>query len=332
MSKIRDTDYLTISARVRAMENRLVTRERMERMVEARSDDEAVKVLTECGYEELPALTNRGLDELLSAARAALYRELGGAVPDKRLVELFQMKYDYHNAKVLIKAQAMGLDEARLLSQGGRYDPQRLREDFLRDDLRDWGEVFRQAVLRAREVLSATGDPQQADLVLDRACFQEMESLARACGSAFLQGYVRLSVDAANLRAAVRAARMGKGSEFLNQILLPGGNVSERALAGARPEELAERFRSGPLAQAAALGAARTQPDSGPLTEFERLCDNAVTGYLASASRVPFGEETVIGYLYAREAEITAVRIIMAGRMAGLDGETIRSRLRATYV
>lgn len=68
MSKIRDTDYLTISARVRAMENRLVTRERM---VEARSDDEAVKVLAECGYEELPALTNRGLDELLSAARAA---------------------------------------------------------------------------------------------------------------------------------------------------------------------------------------------------------------------------------------------------------------------
>ena len=192
---------------------------------------------------------------------------------------------------------------------------------------------LRKTLARIEELKAILADfIQQADLVLDRACFQEMESLARACGSAFLQGYVRLSVDAANLRAAVRAARMGKGSEFLNQILLPGGNVSERALAGARPEELAERFRSGPLAQAAALGAARTQPDSGPLTEFERLCDNAVTGYLASASRVPFGEETVIGYLYAREAEITAVRIIMAGRMAGLDGETIRSRLRATYV
>lgn len=88
---------------------------------------------------------------------------MADSVPDRRLVEVFQLKYDYHNAKVLIKAQAMGLDEARLLSQGGRYDPQRLREDFLRDDLRDWGEVFRQAVLRAREVLSATGDPQQAD-------------------------------------------------------------------------------------------------------------------------------------------------------------------------
>ncbi len=46
MSKIRDTDYLTISARVRAMENRLVTRERMERMIEAKDHAEAAKVLT----------------------------------------------------------------------------------------------------------------------------------------------------------------------------------------------------------------------------------------------------------------------------------------------
>ena len=256
MSQKRDTDYLAVSTRIHAMENRMLTRERMERMIDAKDSGEAAKVLSECGYGELTQLTSAALEELLADARRNTFRDMADSVPDRRLVEVFQLKYDYHNAKVLIKAQAMGLDEARLLSQGGRYDPQRLREDFLRDDLRDWGEVFRQAVLRAREVLSATGDPQQADLVLDRACFQEMESLARACGSAFLQGYVRLSVDAANLRAAVRAARMGKGSEFLNQILLPGGNVSERALAGARPEELAERFRSGPLAQAAALGLA----------------------------------------------------------------------------
>ena len=144
MSKIRDTDYLTISARVRAMENRLVTRERMERMVEARSDDEAVKVLAECGYEELPALTNRGLDELLSAARAALYRELGGAVPDKRLVELFQMKYDYHNAKALVKGAAVGADADR---RGGQPLPggvcaaaHRRRQPALRRPVRPDGE------------------------------------------------------------------------------------------------------------------------------------------------------------------------------------------------
>jgi len=46
---------------------------------------------------------------------------------------------------------------------------------------------------------------------------------------------------------------------------------------------------------------------------------------------VPFGEQVVIGYLYAKEAELTAVRTIFAGRAAGLDGDTIRRRLRETY-
>ena len=159
-----------------------------------------------------------------------------------------------------------------------------------------------------------------------------MARLARELESPFLQGYVRLSVDVANLRAAVRVARMGREGDFLRQVLLPGGNVSEQAIAAARGDALGEVFRSGPLAQAASLGARLAQPGGESLTAFERECDNALTAYLAAARRIPFGEETVIGYLYAKEQEFTAIRAIFAGRAAGLDGDTIRARLRETYV
>lgn len=332
MSKIRDTDYLTLSTRVRAMETRLVTRERMERMLDARTDEEAVKILTECGYEELPALTNAGLDDLLSKARAALYRELSTAAPDRRVVELFQMKYDYHNAKVLVKAAAIGAEPDRMLMEGGRWSPARLRDAFQRDSLGDFSEPFRQAVLRARETLNAGNDPQRADFVLDRAYFQEMADTAKAVGSPFLQGYVRLLIDAANLRSAVRAARIGKGPDFLRQVLLPGGNVDASVLSSGRGADLAAVFRAGPLGEAAAAGAALTSPGSGELTAFERMCDDAVMHYLEGARLIPFGEQAVIGYLYARESEFTAIRTILSGRMAGLDSDTIRERLREAYV
>ena len=332
MSKIRDTDYLTLSARVRAMETRLVTRERMERMLDARTDEEAVKILTECGYEELPALTNAGLDDLLSKARAALYRELSTAAPDRRVVELFQMKYDYHNAKVLVKAAAIGAGRERMRVGGGRGRPARLRDAFQRDSLGDFSEPFRQAVLRARETLNAGNDPQRADFVLDRAYFQEMADTAKAVGSPFLQGYVRLLIDAANLRSAVRAARIGKGPDFLRQVLLPGGNVDVSVLSSGRGADLAAVFRAGPLGEAAAAGAALTSPGSGELTAFERMCDDAVMHYLEGARLIPFGEQSVIGYLYARESEFTAIRTILSGRMAGLDSDTIRERLREAYV
>ena len=89
MSKIRDTDYLTLSTRVRAMETRLVTRERMERMLDARTDEEAVKILTECGYGELTALTHAGLDELLSAARGAIPESQPAPLGEEVPVALF---------------------------------------------------------------------------------------------------------------------------------------------------------------------------------------------------------------------------------------------------
>ena len=327
MSHRKDTDYLAISARIRAMENRLLTRERMERLIDARDHGEAMKILAECGYPEAA-----GLEETLARAQADIFADLSKAVPEGELVEVFQLKYDYHNAKAILKAEAMGTDPERLLLSGGRYDSQTLLEGWRREDLRSCSEVFRKAVSQAWTALQEERDPQQADLILDRACYQEMEQLARALDSAFLLGYVRLSVDVANLRAAVRVYRMGKEGDFLRKVLLPGGTVSEQALLSARGENLADVFRTGPLAQAAQLGAKLTQPGSGTLTAFERECDNAITGYLSAARRVPFGEETVIGYLYAREQEITAIRSIFAGRAAKLDADVIRQRLRETYV
>ena len=62
---------------------------------------------------------------------------------------------------------------------------------------------------------------------------------ARAVGSPFLEGYVRLLIDAANLRSAVRCARMGKGSDFLSQVLLPGGNVEAHVLTSGKGNDLA---------------------------------------------------------------------------------------------
>ena len=49
MKKLQPTEYMYASARMRAMENRLIGRERMELLVEARSADEVMDRLTEFG-------------------------------------------------------------------------------------------------------------------------------------------------------------------------------------------------------------------------------------------------------------------------------------------
>ena len=73
MSRTRDTDYLTVSTRIRAMENRLLTRERLERMIEARDAAEAVLYKAEAAdRKSMSREEKKRLDEAEKRLRKAL--------------------------------------------------------------------------------------------------------------------------------------------------------------------------------------------------------------------------------------------------------------------
>lgn len=329
--KVKDTDYLFISTYLHSRERDLLTAARMERMIEAPTAEEAAKVLTEIGYGEFSAVSDRELSAALAQEQEKLFQDLYRFVPDKSVVDVFKVKYDYHNLKTLLKARAVGVDGGRLLLDAGRVGAEEMRRAVTEGDYGSLPEALRQAAAEAGEVLAATGDPQLSDFVLDRAYYGEMLSAARATGSGFLVRYVQAAIDAANLRGAVRTLRMKKGADLLKKVLVEGGTISPDSIqAAALSGNLEELYRPTELRAAAELGTAAAQ--GGSLTPFEKACDDAVTAVAARAKSVPFGVEAVISYLVAKEIEFTAVRIIMSSRMAGIGGDTIRERLREAYV
>ena len=331
--KIKDTDYLVISARVKAMETGLLTRERMEQILEAKTDEEAAKILQECGYPELDAADPEAMDAALSAAREATLSDVMDGAPEPRYIELFKLKYDYHNVKALLKAEAMGTSADRMLMDMGRVSTAVLKEAVRSGELDSLPPMLASAVAEAREILDTTRDPQLSDIALDRWTYADMAALAEEVNSDFLRGYVAVQIDAANLRALVRTVRMGKSPEFLRGVLMEGGEVATDGiltLSANRGSGMNEVY--GPTRFAAAAEAGAEALRGGPLTDFEKLCDDAVGDYLAGAQYVPFGEAPLVGYLAARETEYTNLRIILMGRGAGLPADVIRSRLRASYV
>ena len=331
--KIKDTDYLVISARIKAMESGLLTRERMEQILDARSDEEVQKILQDCGYPELDAADPEAMDTALAAAREATLSDLADGAPDPRYIDVFKLKYDYHNAKAILKAEAMDTDPDHMLMDMGRVGAAELREALQSGELDSLPPLLASPVAESREVLQTTRDPQLCDIVLDRWFYRDMDAVAEATGSAFLHGYVQVQIDAANLRTLVRTLRMGKNEEFLRGVLFEGGEISPDALlavSAARGGGLAELYAPTRFQTAAEAGVHALQ--GGLLTEFEKRCDDVVGDYLAGALFVPFGEAPLVGYLAARETEYTNLRILLMGRGAGIDPDVIRSRLRASYV
>jgi V/A-type H+-transporting ATPase subunit C len=331
LAKLKDTDFLYISTHLRSLENRLLSRERMERMLEARTDEDAARVLSECGYTGLEKLSSESLSRSLSQARAETFSELASFSPNRDIVDVFRIKYDYHNAKALIKCAHSGRSAQNMLMDAGRYTPEEMTAAVLQSETGSLSSALSRAIEAASEVLSTTGDPQRADFLLDSACYQEMLATAKSSGSSFLQSYVRLQIDAANLKSAVRGLRMKKSVDFLKKVLLSGGNVSVESISGVYTTGgNLETVFSGRLQEAAVLGDEAVK--GGRQTAFEKACDNALNTYLQESRMVPFGDSVLIAFAAAKENEITAARIIMSGRMAGVSTEAIRERLRDAYV
>lgn len=333
-NEIKDVDYLAISARIRAMETKLLTNERLEKLLASTTRDERDKILAECGYPPLDPTHPDEMDAALAAERAETLDDIFQGAPDSRYVDIFTLKYDYHNVKAILKAMEKGISPDPYYLRGGRYTPEELKDAIEKGDYSLLTHTIAQAIPETRDVLQTTRDPMLADTVLDRYSFLDMLDEAQSTGSSFLEGYVRLQMDAYNLRCVVRTLRMGKPPEFLQTVLVDGGTVTPEELfniASNKGSGLAEIYHPTLLAVAAGEGAAVLE-NSGPLTDFERLVDDGVMSYLSAAQMVPFGEEVLLAYLSARETEYQNLRIILLGKAAKLPEETIRSRIRASYV
>lgn len=332
MKPSTDKDYLYASGRIRALEGKLLNRDRARRMIESRTPEEAFRLLGECGYEQPAAHTAEALEDLLSHERRRVFDMVSDMIPDQRVLDLFRIRYDVHNVKALLKSAASGTDTPAVLLDTGRIRPEALVQALREMALKELPPQLANAAAEARDILARTGDPQQMEISLDQAALREMLKLADDIGNAFLLGYVRLLIDTVNLRTVVRLKRMGKGIALLNHSLIAGGNVSPRQLVADTTEAGIEYlFSNSPLKDAASAGTAALRQDL-PLRELDRRCDNALTIYLRPARGIAFGLPLVVAYLAAKEAEITALRTILTGRLAQLTPEVIQERIRDHYV
>ena len=329
MSKKKEA-YLCISAMLAAREPKLLTNEKAERMLDAPTVEDAAKLLNESGYPDMSQMDASEIEKSLARHRDEVFTELGKYSPDKSLVDVFRIKYDYHNLKAILKAEAVVADAKQLLSDAGRIPGRKLLELYNEEKRLELPGTLADAMTEAKSVLARTGNPQMSDFILDKAYFAELTAIAEKLDSKFLRGYVSLLTDSTNLKSTVRTLRMGKGQEFLNQVLIPGGSVGVERLANVTDKDtLAALFSLGTLAEAAQLGGEALE--GGSMTRFELACDNAVNSYLRGAKLICYGCEPVLAYMAAIESEITAIRMILTGRLAGIAPQVIRERLRDLY-
>lgn len=330
-------DYVFASSRVRGAEKNLLTREKAEKMADSKTTDGALKILLDLDYgtsENKDGFGEGQIDELLSQELHKAYDFILSIAPDRDDFSAFLYPYDYHNLKVLLKAEFAEIDGAPYLMDIGTVDSAVLVQMVRERNFISVSTLMKDAVLEAIDTFSRTKDPQMIDFILDRACYAEMLLAAGRTGSKFINDYVRLTIDTINLKTFARLREMKRSWDFFQKVFLPGGSVPEKLFIGAFDEsyeQFAEKLLPYGLMETAALGGAAIR-ETGRFTTLEKLCDDRIMEFAGSAKFVSFGIEPLAAYLIAKEGEIRLARIILAGLTQGLSREAIGERMRKTYV
>ena len=320
--------YVYTVARLRGMENHILDAAFFSRLMDSAGIDDALKALGETSYSQWIS-GNDSFDKAIDSEMFATFKELESFVPDKELIDIFRLPYDFHNVKVLLKGlfKVRGGDsEGRrydLLSKLGTIDAEELKTAIETEEYSFLPYGLTDLIPQCWQLWDAGKNPQAVELLIDHAMFRAMLNVAEGLKMPDVVRWVKSRIDAENLRGAVRLARMKYDSAKALPFFHEGGTIRPDDMAKLlnEPQETWSRLLSH-TDIGAMLGALQESGDiKASLSDVSKSLDDYLVRVLDKAKYSMDDPANVLLYLLTKEAETRNMRVALVCVAGGLDRE-----------
>lgn len=326
MKKPNENEYLYLNTSIHARTDGILTKERADRLTEARSPEDFLRMLLDFGFaKEQGTSAEQAADDALFDA----FEFVEKYAPDKDVYALFRYPYDCHNLKSTIKTSYRSkFSYAELASKAGSVEASEAEAAVLKKDFSLYPENMANAAKEAIEAFDKTSDPQKIDLLLDVACYKDMVCNAKKHGVDFIIRYTEAKIDTVNICSAARCISLSSPFSFFGNVFIPGGTLDikfyEEAYGSIKDlkEAVLKTGYSG--AVSASFGHS--------MSETECAFDIFLLKRTVSEYPNTFGEATAAAYLIMTESACKNIRLAYFGKTNGLEPSKIRERMRDVYV
>ncbi len=321
---MKDTDYAFCVARLRAKEITLLTNEFVERLIEAHSFDEAVKLLNEKGWVE-PSETYL---QAIKRQDAELWTILSESVPDKKVLESLCVLNDYFNIKTAVKCAVTGEEATAFYIYPTTINVSELVNDIKQKSFSHLSAEFSQCAVNAYELAVKTENGQNVDIFVDKAALNTLLSYSKTTDNKIFSRVCSFIVDTSNIKIALRCSASKKSSDFINASISYCNNLDRDRLinlSSLDTEGLYDYLLHSVYKEGVALF--KDSPAA-----FDKWCDDMIVEIIKDSKYIAFGFAPVCAYYYAKLTEIKTVRILLSSKLSGVDKDVIRERVRNLYV
>lgn len=318
-------DYTYAVARIRSREAHLLDNAFLEQLL-SQDYNSCIRLLSDKGWGD--QATDPSGNNMLSIEEKRLWSFMRELVSDDSEFDVFLAQNDFHNLKVAIKTTTRKRSADGMLSDNGTVPAKLICDAISRQQYDELPDHLSACAKKAMSVLLTTLDGQLCDVIIDKACLDYVYKSAQYSGVDILCKYAELLVAASDIKIAIRCAKTNKSRDFALSAMSECKSLNIEKLAGASAsgvEDIIEYLSDTEY---------KTAVDSiiKSMSAFEKWCDDFLISELEALKWDPFSFGAIVGYIVARENEIKSVRMILYGKKSGLDTQTIKERLRKTYV
>ena len=329
-----NSSYPFASARVKAMEPRLITKEKLNRLIEAKDYDAAMRQLAEFGYgQSAGSGAGCSYEELIRKELTETDVLLEALSPSDVFTRIMRAERDYFNLKVLIKLlmQNRPLDSFALLP--GNIPVETLRRAISENNYYDLPDAMKEALQYIDRQFTVAADASIIGIALDRAYAKEVNALLQKMKNPLVSTYFTAFFDISNIIALLRVRAAGLPKESYERVITHGGGIDKRTLLDAfeLPDESVLAAVARGRYYDVLAPAFEDYVKTGSLYMMEKARDDYLLSLLKEQRHDMFGIGPLMGYYIAKQREAAAVRLVMTAKLGGVDMDVAVRRLKELY-
>ena len=318
---------LYTNAIISVRSGKVLTLDRVRRMIVAPDAPSSAKILFECGYDELLLTEKPDREDLIIAAEMKRTVEtLKELCPSPLLLDILLSKFDYHNAAAVYNHMRSDTDIKNLPTDSiypfGLVGFEKVKNAVAKRDYAVLPEPMREALLGFnKDNPSAFG----VELGLVRAMYADILPKVRKLGNSGIKEYFRVEVDFANMLSFAKMRLYGKMEK---SPFIEGGKATEsqvNSIMSKNPGAVKAGFASLPYSDVTyALAEGLESLDLAP---FERASANYLIGQSKKGSDDSFSLNPLFSWWVEKWEELRTVKTILVGKKLGMTREELFAEL-----
>lgn len=333
---MNNDSYAFSVAKIRALENKLVNCNQIERLVDAPNASAFFEAMSDTAYSQYFTDTSDVanyqtiLDKELVTSKKVLRR----IAPDPEQLDWLWLKYDFLNLKLLIKNQLADKDLDKLILLNlGEYDSNDLKNYVAKQETGTLPKKIIELVDQAKNNWEEKKDPKKIDFILDKAYFDFMLEETKIVHSSLVRELIKRKIDLYNLKLFIRLKKLKQEPAMLEKLLINNGYVKTDELIKLYKEGMENLLTQPSLRDYRDIISAGLEyyDQTKSFLVFEKMSYEYFINRLRFTKYVAFGVEPLIAYWLAKDNEVNVLRIVMIGKLNNVEPKLIHQEMHKLY-